>query len=159
LLIHTVDPGNRLRLPPETADHVPWLKEDLRKAYMLLGHHGGVQVLRDSVPGGKEAQQIVSALKDSLPKVDEAGTQMMRLMRYQLTRCEVEFSEDRYGIVLPREFRNMGLLPNQGEAAAVFILGDVFEIWCADKWAEHIRGVRDKLSEITEQALGELENR
>jgi hypothetical protein len=159
LLIHTVDLGNRLRLPPESADFVPWLKEASRKAYMFPGHRGGVQVVRESVPGGKEAQQIVSALRDSPPKAEEAGTEWMRLMRYQLTRCEVEFSEDRFGIVLPREFRDMGLLPNQSEVAAVLILGGILEIWRADKWAEHVRDVRGRLLEVTERALDELENR
>jgi len=159
LLIHTVDPGNRLRLPPETAEHVPWLKETSRKAYMFPGHHGGVQVLRDSIPGGKGAQQIVSTVQNSLPKAEEAGTEWMRLMRYQLTRCEVEFSEDRYGIVLPREFRDMELLPNHGQFVAVLILGEVLEIWRADKWAEHVRDVRGRLLEVTERALDELENR
>jgi len=83
----------------------------------------------------------------------------MRLMRYQLTRCEVEFSEDRYGIVLPREFRDMELLPNHGQFVAVLILGEVLEIWRADKWAEHVRDVRGRLLEVTERALDELENR
>ncbi|MGA2181325.1 MAG: hypothetical protein ABSH15_17315 [Verrucomicrobiota bacterium] len=159
LLIHTVDLGNRLRLPPETADFVPWLKEASRKAYMVPGHHGGIQVLRDSFPVGKELQQIISALRETPPKAEEAGTEMMRLMRYQLTRCEVEFSEDRYGIVLPREFRDMEILPNQGKSAAVLILGGVLEIWRADKWAEHVRVVRGRLLEVTERALDELESR
>jgi UDP-2,3-diacylglucosamine pyrophosphatase LpxH len=61
--------------------------------------------------------------------------------------------------VLPREFRDLGLLPNQGEVAAVLILGDVLEIWSADKWVEHARDVRGRLLEITERAFDELENR
>jgi hypothetical protein len=81
LLIHTVELGNRLRLPEEFGDFVPWIKETSRKAYMFLGRYGGVQILRDAVPGGKEAQHIVSALRDSVPKAEEAGTEFMRLMR------------------------------------------------------------------------------
>jgi len=126
---------------------------------MYLGRYGGVQVMHDSIPGGKEAQQIISSIQDSPPKAEESGTDLMRLMRYQLTRCEAVFGEDRFGIVLPREFRDMGLLPNQGEVAALLIVGKILEIWRADKWVEHIRAVRGSLPETIGRALDELENR
>jgi DNA-binding transcriptional regulator/RsmH inhibitor MraZ len=159
LLVRTVDPGNRVRLPPETADFIPWLKESSRKAIMSPGLHGGVQLFHDNSLVDNGIRQIVSKLVDSQPKADEAGTEWMRLIRSQITQCEVEFSEDRYGIVLPREFRQMSLLPNQGETAVVFVFGEVLEIWRADRWVEYVRDARNSILEVTERALDEIANR
>jgi len=61
--------------------------------------------------------------------------------------------------VLPREFRDLGLLPNTGEIAAVFILGEVLEIWRSEKWVEHVLDVRKNLQQITGRALDELHTR
>lgn len=159
LIILTVDPGHRLRLPAETADFLPWLKESSRKVILTPGPFGGVQLVRGSVPGESDLEPILSALRQSPPKTVEAGAEWMRTVRYQFTQCEAEFSDSRFGIVLPREFRDMGLLPNQGEPAAVMIFGEIIEIWSAVAWVSHVQDVRRNLQVVTERALEEFESR
>jgi hypothetical protein len=164
ILIHTVDAGNRLRLPLQTAEVVPWLKgEDTRKATMILGHHGGVQVWPNSFPitGRHELQEIQSALGDSPANPEETGTEWMRLMRFAMLRYEVEFKADgkHYSIGLPRLFRDMGTLPSSSQPAAIVISGAIIEIWRAEKLEAHARETRGKFLDVMELALTEFERR
>jgi hypothetical protein len=162
-LIHTVDDGNRLRLPLQTAKFVPWLKEGPRTAKMVLGQYGGAQLWHSSIPivGDNELQQIQTGLKDSPAKPEESATEWMRLVRYALLRCEVEFKADgkHYSIGLPREFRDMGILPNSGERAAIVISGAIIEIWRTDKLEAHVGETRGKLSHFIDLAVEQFGRR
>jgi hypothetical protein len=160
LFVHTVEDGHRLRLPLGTAEYAPWLKAS-PKATMTLGRHGGVQVWQHPSSQTAEFQGALEPLKSSPPKAEEAGSEWMRLLRYEITRCEVEFSAEpnRYSLVLPREFRLMEVLPDHPEAAAVVISGSIFEIWRADKWAAHAYETGGRIANVTERALVELEQR
>src|SRR5207237_6974036 len=118
---HRVDDGNRLRLPVESAKHVPWLDSEDRQVLMVPGIVGGVQLLRVPIAiDGFEA--VISALEENGVKDSESATDFARLVRYSVTQIDVEFTKEksRYAVILPREFRDLGILPNTDESAVFF---------------------------------------
>jgi hypothetical protein len=161
LLIHKVEVGNRLRLPIEIDKFLPWLKQPEPKGTMFPGFCGGVQILHESVPGGADLQQILSATNDVPARPHEAKSDWMRLIRFQLTHCEVVFTPERsrYAVVLPREFRHMGLLPDHPKAAAIMVVGGILEIWPADEWAQYARAAGGAMADLSESIQDELEGR
>ena len=100
-------------------------------------------------------------LNESPAKAAESGTEWMRLVRHALLRRDVEFKADgrHYSLGLPREFRDLLLLPKTGEIAAILISGEIIEIWRGKDLLAQTRETLAEEADIIEAGLRQFQGR
>jgi hypothetical protein len=159
-LIHKVESGHRLRLPPDTDIHIPWLKHGPRRAFLFPTPRGGVQVRRESPMPLDELALVAASLKQKPAQLHEWNATWLDLLT-AFPSAEVEFTQapNRYSVVLPRNFRKAGLLPEVGENAAIVISGEIFEIWDSRRWIEWLQKTHSRLAIVAAQAAEQIEER
>jgi UDP-2,3-diacylglucosamine pyrophosphatase LpxH len=59
-------------------------------------------------------------------------------------------------MVLPREARQLGVVPGDRDSVVLFVFGNIFEVWKTDQWVSHLRAVRRDLDAIAEQISEDL---
>jgi len=161
--VHVVERQNRLRLSEEATRSVRFLKpgqETICKAF--LGSAGQLQIAPEIVSLAV-TEEINTALTQMPARPEEAVAPWMDIARFSATVWLVKFQPEpgrkRLTVVLPREARKLGIVPNTGGVAVFFVSGDVVEIWRHDRWVEHNAKARSDLDEIAEAVPDSLSER
>jgi hypothetical protein len=114
--------------------------------------------------GQKPAFEKISAsLTIAPPTEDEVSSPKVELARYLATtwtiRCTFEAKGNRFTLVLPKEPRDLGILPSENNFAVIFNTGHILEIWSAPAWVQHIVQISSNLSDLTNLALDAVDSR
>lgn len=152
------DSGNRyrLRLPREIGLVVPWLKSDSNSIECIctLGAAGGIAIIPKGV-----LQPSLRSVEPYLTSVSatpwESGSDMLRLVRYlaSMQAVSIGVEQTRFSLTIPEAVRKLGVAPDSGQAAVVFAMGSVLEVWRADAWSEHIRQAAGSFNALRADAL------
>lgn len=162
--IRTVEAQHRIRLGKEAADHIKWLKAEDGFSIDFFASIGpsGQLVL---VPKQEEAVflKLMESLKNSPPAKSEFFAPWVELARYFATtweiQCSFESKAKRFSFVLPREARELEIVPNENGMVVVFNTGEILEIWPRDKWITHINKIGSNLTHYVGLGLDALDNR
>jgi hypothetical protein len=162
--IQTVDSRHRIRLGKHAAEHLPWLKASEGFGIDFVSRVGPTGQLHLSLKDREETLlQKVKASLDASPVGSDIIDPRIDVLRYEATKwvipCTFEAKSTRFTLVLPREARDLGLVPNENGIAVIFSTGDILEIWPAGKWVEHVTKISANLSHFTALALDEIESR
>lgn len=162
LWIRQVATQNRVRLPREVSKYIAGLEpEDGRKLDFLgrIGPFGQLHlVLQD--PCADAAHELDSAFARVPPKAADISSKGLELARFFATSwlvpCSFESAGNRFTFVLPKEARDLGVLPNEGGVIAIFSAGQILEFWTAHAWVQHVSKSASNLGDLTRLALAEI---
>lgn len=149
-----VDKQHRLRLPSRLGLIVPWLgaREERVECLALIGPKGGLVIAPETALGrhGKILARL-SKLEFSY----ETSREVMEYARFSATNWAIYFLREpsRYAFTLPEEARKLGLAPSSGRDAAIFVAGQILEVWPAEKWLDHIRELASDLDGLQTEVL------
>jgi DNA-binding transcriptional regulator/RsmH inhibitor MraZ len=158
----TVDDLHRVRLSREIADIVDWI--DLNKPAIecvgILGPEGGIQLLPRPAHEGA-VTQVSDAVAGNAPTATESAQSWVEVARFLGTAWPMSLSIEagRISFTIPEPARRSQQFPLPGGAVVVFAFGDIFEIWEATKWHDHVRKTARKYPSALLQALEDLRQR
>jgi len=162
--IRTVETQHRVRLGKEAADHISWLKAQDGFSIDFLATLGpSAQLIL--FPKQEEATflKLMESLKNSPPVKSEFFAPWVELSRYFATTweipCSFESKAKRFSFVLPREARELEIVPNENGMVVVFSTGEILEIWPSNKWIAHINKISSNLTCYVGLGLDALESR
>jgi hypothetical protein len=152
---------NRIRLPREITEYVPWLKLEGTQIDCVgrPGAAGGMQL----VPLGvheSDVRRLTDAF-EPLPEASESGEQWVDLARLLATAWKISIciEANRFSLTLPEPPRRALQLPQSGGTTVVFGFGEILEIWDALKWHEHVRSLAKQKGAVISQATEALGDR
>jgi hypothetical protein len=162
--VRKVESQFRIRLNKEAAEHVKWLqatKGFSANCIVRLGPNGQLLLL----PNNEEAafQKLKSSLEKFPAKADDISAPWIELARYFATAwkvlCTFEETGKRFTFVLPKEARDLEIVPGENEVVVIFNTGEILEIWHGSKWVQHISKISSNLDRQLSLGLEALENR
>ncbi len=165
LWVRRVGTQHRIRLHGEAAETVKWLKGKAGFAIDCIARLGPAAQLQILPKDREEAakHKLNSSLKAAPPNVDEIAAPWTELARYFATGwtipCSFEEKSNRFTFVLPKEARDLGIVPGENEVVAIFSTGEILEVWPAREWTQHVAKISSNLNQITILALDALQSR
>jgi hypothetical protein len=106
---------------------------------------------------------LSSDLVTSPPLVTEVNNPWLAFARYTATRwpvsCTLESTGDRVTFQLPKECRDLDLVPGERESAVIFVTGAILELWKPKKWIEFASQYSANSSILTELAIDSFSGR
>src|SRR5438128_5468065 len=116
----TVDPQNRIRIDGELASFVPWLDPAKNVDFACIarmGPEGELQILR-TVAHEELVSEISASLAEIPASASEGSASWMQFARVTATQwpltCSYDRKNKRFTIVLPKDARDLGLVPAAG---------------------------------------------
>lgn len=155
----------RLRIPTKLLTGLPWLplKDDGPRVYRgWIGKYQQLQI--GPIPNAAAAHnELISTLELDPARANESNAAWVDLARYSLTtwniRCSYETGSDRLTLRLPKVLQSLGVLPPNGSLVASFWIGEIFELWVADKWIAHAAEFAKAHLDAIEEALDSADER
>jgi hypothetical protein len=158
--VETVEQQNRIRLPKDIQDMVPWLQtEDTTiECTGMPGPVGGLQVQPFAADDDlrKAFVNTVGSVPVTSAESGQPWTEAARLLASSW-RIRVSVESSRVNIPLAEPIRQLLALPSAGGIVVVFGFGEIIEVWDASAWREHVRRLaKEKVSILSEaiEALG-----
>jgi len=158
----TVDEKNRVRLPLEISNVVPWinLKTGQIECVGMPGPWGGMQItpLADHQ---QDVRPFAEAATEMPPTASESPQRWVEVARLLATAwpLPVNVEASRISITLPESPRRAQQVPQSGGVVVVFGFGSILEIWDALKWHEHVRATAKRKAAAILEALEDLKQR
>jgi hypothetical protein len=158
----TVDQYNRIRLPLDVGDIVPWVSVKSSKLECIgkPGPWGGVQ-LAPLTDHHDDVRRLAEAVADAPPSASESPQKWVELARFLATAwlIPIHVEVNRISIHLPEPPRRAQQLPQSGGTVVVFGFGDILEIWDVLKWHDHVRETAKRKTAAISEALEDLGQR
>jgi hypothetical protein len=114
-------------------------------------------------PGGDFRETLFQALSERPAKIEEAGTDWMRFARYSAalwtTTLILDADPLRVAVTLPKEARDLQMVPKAGGIAVVFGMGNILEIWNEPLWNAHVMEVAGNVAAYIARAEDALMER
>lgn len=159
----TVERQHRIRLSEDAVTAIPWLNpKQTTNGLGFMGAFGQLQIAPEPMETAF-AQQLTAALESAPADASEASAPWMDFARFAATRWPITFvceqGRKRMTFVLPKEARDLGLVPGSGSSAVVFVSGNVVEVWKGPDWVAHLRQLRRELDAVTDNAADALAQR
>jgi hypothetical protein len=157
--IRTIEDGHRLRLNREIVSAVAWLAAGKpRTGFACIGKEGQLELLADRPGAAADALlEQQSGLSSSGASIPENWHQYAR---FSASVWPVRFlgepGRKRLSFIVPREARTLGVVPPAGGIVALYVHGEVFEVWDGERWVAHIRQARGAIGNLTEDIVDEL---
>jgi hypothetical protein len=158
----------RIRLSKEVADDVSWLQKagnstdnSSISCFATFGPFKQLHLLpnRDE-PYFKKIREALTTLPAKATEIAELWMEGVRdFAAAWPVVCSFESKAKRFTIVLPKEARDLGIIPPETETLVVLVAGEIFEIWPSDKWTEHIIKIRSVRNSHVNPGLDSLESR
>jgi hypothetical protein len=150
---------SRIALPRQAARTASWLDSEAARSSCrgTIGAYGGLQI----APGGGRAadmrRAIAARLRAEPAAAEDVAAEYVDSVRFYATSWAIaiyfEEKANRFRFTLPRDARELRIVPTGGEMAAVFATGGILEVWPANDWIAHVRSVSARLREIAARAL------
>ena len=161
--VRTVERQYRLRLPEDAVAAIPWLDANQNKICVgFIGASGQLQIAPEA-PETSAAKRMIASLGTSPAEPNDASTRWADFARFAATQWPTKFlvesGRKRVTLVLPKESRNLDLVPGQGTSVVLFVSGSIVEIWKGPEWVAHMRRLRAHLDELVGEATDELDER
>jgi DNA-binding transcriptional regulator/RsmH inhibitor MraZ len=158
----TVDENNRVPLPLEIRDVVPWIdvKTGQIECVGMPGPSGGIQVAPLTVHR-QEVLAFAEAIAETAPSPSESPQKWVDVARLLATAwlMPVSIEASRIRITLPEPPRRAQQVPQSGGTVVVFGCGNILEIWDALKWHDHVRVTAKRKVAAISEALEDLGQR
>lgn len=162
--LKTIQEQYRVRIGGEIAEVVPWLKAE--KGFKatcggFIGAAGQFQIAIRSL-GSEVVASLEASLRATPAHAEESSSSWARFARFtsmtwELT-CSFEEGTGRFSLVLPKEPRDLGILPESGQIV-VFAAGAVVELWKPAEWLEHGRAAHSDIKTLITETTNELKAR
>jgi hypothetical protein len=150
-----VDRQQRIRLHSSIGSIVPWLSgtEKHIECFAHLGSKGGLVIAPEGVL--KNHEKVLARISKVHFSPEETPHEVTEYLRFSATRWEVTLlrEQSRYSLTLPEEPRKLDLVPSTGSRAAIFVAGEIIELWKAEKWLDHVRELGSDLDRLQDQVL------
>ena len=160
--VRKVEGSHRIRIPGELALVVNWIPTGGGSVDCVarVAAAGGLQILAKQW-FDERFETLNRHLAMTPPLPEEAGAAWLPFVRSMATHwpCRLGSEAGRYTLTLPEEARLLGVAPAAEEAAVVFGLGDLLEIWRRDDWVAHVRGAARDEQTAFEQSLNAIVER
>lgn len=158
-----VEEQNRIRLNlAEISPVISWLDVEPRsiECVAMPGPAGGVQI-EPFVSQQALRQRFIEGVRQDPPRSSQSGQGWIDVARLFATHWKLTVTVDKYriNIPLPEPVRKSLQLPGFPGRVAVFGLGEILEVWDAQKWYEHIRKLTAVRSSSVLDAIDHLENK
>lgn len=157
--VKQIESQYRIRIGSEIAEIVPWLKAEKGFQASCTAFIGPDAQLRiaQSYPGAEVEASLISS---PLP-FDQNSGHRVKLARFAATTWPLTFSFEesgnRFTLVLPKEPRELAIIPTAG-AVVVFALGDLVELWNATEWVKYVQAASADIQNLISNATEEMEN-
>jgi hypothetical protein len=149
-----VDRQQRIRLHSSIGSIVPWLSgtEKHIECFARVGSKGGLVIAPEGVL--KNHEKVLTHISKVLSP-EETPHEVTEYLRFSATRWEVTLlrEQSRYSLTLPEEPRKLDLVPSTGSRAAIFVAGEIMELWRAEKWLDHVRELASDLDRLQDDVL------
>jgi hypothetical protein len=103
----------------------------------------------------KRHETILARLSRANFSREERSQEVTEYARFSATRWTVSLlrEQSRYSLTLPEEPRKLGLAPSRGRRAAIFVAGQILEVWPAEKWLDHVRELAADLDRLQDEMI------
>lgn len=103
----------------------------------------------------KNHEKVLAHISKVHFSAEETPHEVTEYLRFSATRWEVTLlrEQSRYSLTLPEEPRKLDLVPSTGGRAAIFVAGEIMELWRAEKWLDHVRELASDLDRLQDQVL------
>jgi hypothetical protein len=162
--LKTIETQHRVRVGSELAELLPWVNPDSESqtnCFGFLGAYGQLQIA-PALPGALLRTKIDDSLSERAAKPEESSMEWARFARFTATAWPLvisfEKAANRFSLVLPKEPRDMGLVPSNGQIVVVAIRG-MLELWMPEKLISHVQATSSTIETVMSLAADELENR
>ncbi len=104
--------------------------------------------------------KMASALSAQDFRRSAAGSATLDYARHAAASWQVTMLSERsrWSFDLPKEARDLGLVPDSGGKAIVFVVGEILEVWTVPDWLTYIRRVGTDIGQLERSILEEFES-
>ncbi|HWY50678.1 MAG TPA: hypothetical protein VNW72_04270 [Chthoniobacterales bacterium] len=158
-----VEEKHRLRITEDIVATVRWLNiSHTSDCLAWIGSLGQLQIGPASFEKDLE-DQLNTELRKTPAQAREASSEWVAAARLAASKWNVKITAEpqrkRMSLVLPKEARDLGVVPSVGSHAGIFTAGDIFEIWKSEQWVEHVRLTRQRFRDMTDSLSDDLAGR
>jgi hypothetical protein len=163
--VRTIESQYRIRLTKEAAGVVHWMQAAdgfSIECIARLGPSGQLLLLPEERQ--RAALDKLSASLEAAPaRLEDVSAAWLDLIRYAATgwrvSCSFEAKGSRFSLVLPKEARDLGIVPSQNDVVVLFCTGEILEIWPGARWVQHVSKISSTLDNYASLVTELLESR